>query len=301
LIDAEPSPAKVILRLCNFVTGSAALQGTHQSELHGRIIAAAWPHDSGFIDIVGFASKLGDNKRNHTLSVARCSSVKRFLGPSLDSLGQRFRFNVVMGKGEEDSQNDPTGNNGFFRAVVVKLFAQGQYKYEPPKVVPKPKLTEPAFHFEFKAIQVSSANIKVGQADFVEFSIRDVKNSRIRHFQYIGGGGNIPTPGPPVGVGVGRNSNVVGFSTDIAVNDFEDFAGSGTLRQESGASLGNKSVGGECKLSWTPAAYERRGIDKKITVHFSTSKGFGFGGGSGSTGQIIALPANHRPRVFPGE
>jgi hypothetical protein len=302
LVDPQPDPAKVTLRLCNFVTGQAGLLYDHQSELNSRIIKAAWPHQGGWIDIVGYASKLGDADKNMTLSIARCDSVRKYLAPHLDTLGSRFRFNVVMGRGEEESQDDPNEDDGFYRAVIVKLFAQGEYKWEPPpKPEAKPVAMQPADRFEFKAIQVSSANVKVGQSDIVEFSIRDIRNSRIRYFMYIGGGGTIPTPGPPVGASVGRNSNPATFLTRVPVPDFEKFEGNGTLKQEAGAALGTNSIGGECTLTWTPKAYTERSIDGNIEVKFSTGKGIGFSGGSGSGGRIVKLPDNYQPQKFPGE
>jgi hypothetical protein len=305
LIDSAPAPAKFAMRLCNFATGQARLLHDHQRELSSRIIDAAWPHQGGWIDIVGYASKLGDADKNLRLSNARCDSVKAYLAPHLDTLGSRFRFNVIMGRGEEESQNDPTGNDGFFRAVIVRLFAQGQYKWEPPpKPKPVPLPVQPADRFEFQAIQVTSGNIKLGQADVVEFSIRDVKNGRIRYFMYVAGGGAIPTPGPPVGASVSRNSNVVGFVTKVPINEFEKFEADNsdaTFLQDAGAALGGASMGGACTLKWTPRAYKDRSINAKIELTFSTSKGIGFSGGSGTIGRIVKLPDSYRPQKFPGE
>jgi hypothetical protein len=57
--DPAPTPASMAFRLCNFVTGHSELRPAHYTELQSQILDASWPHSTGWIDIVGFASKLG--------------------------------------------------------------------------------------------------------------------------------------------------------------------------------------------------------------------------------------------------
>ena len=306
LVDPSPAPAVLAMRLCNFATGSSALLPDHQAELSSRILQAIWPYSGGWIDIVGYASKLGAADRNMQLSLSRCEAVRQFLAPHLTVLGQPFRFNVTTGRGEEDSQDDPSGNDGFYRAVTVKLFAQGRYRWDPPQPAPKPQPTplEPAEFFQFIPVQVTSGSLSYYQLDMVEFGIRDLRNSRTRYFRYTSVlGVDFPVPyTPPVGASVGRMGVPKGFRTAIPINDFEKFASNdASLLQRPGGAIGTDSLGGRCTLQWAPKAYSERSVPGTIRVEFSTAKGIGVSGGSYSRGAIQKLPDSHQPRRFPGE
>src|SRR5207245_2949719 len=90
-----------------------------------------------FIDLLGFASKLGfasggdSNQKNLELSKRRIAAVKQMIlrhNPGT-------RFNVEDPKGSADDQGPRDDNDGFFRPVLVKVFGvkrPGETPVTPP-------------------------------------------------------------------------------------------------------------------------------------------------------------------------
>jgi hypothetical protein len=145
----------------------------------------------------------------------------------------------------------------------------------------------------------------------MEFAIRDMINGRTRYFLFLAGEASMPTPEKldgilkkvlslPIGVSVGRISNKVSFILNEPITDLETFAGSATIAQAAGASLGNQSIGGD--VSFTFSATLPSGKSQSVVAKFSTSKGLATPSlGSGGVGIIVALKPSHKPRTFPGE
>lgn len=123
---------------------------------------------------MGHASKLGYRSTqgdNWTLSIARCQAVRNYLQEKFFRLftpqfsavqigvaegdGEFHRPGVVMGVGDTQSGGDSTNdrNHGFFRAVEVKLYAQGTPKWKDPVPLRHGYTTVAANRFEFEAVE----------------------------------------------------------------------------------------------------------------------------------------------------
>ena len=120
--------AKVAVRLCNFLSGRSDLLKAHELWLDAYIKPAITSFQAPYVNIIGYASRLGNAKKNRELSQRRCENVKaRIAGYS-----SRVMFPLELGKGEAESGPDERDNNGYWRAVDV--FVYGAKVAEPPPV-----------------------------------------------------------------------------------------------------------------------------------------------------------------------
>ncbi len=297
------SPAAMELRLCNFPTGHSELLPDHVAALWKYIGRAMWTSQGAWIDLVGYASKLGyahNDSGNLTLSRARCAAVKNVLNPVLSRMGSRFRFNMIDGRGDTESQDDPTLDHGFYRAVLVRLFAQGAYHFDPIPVPPPHIWTpKPSDWFEFKAVEGASVTGGLFEASTMIFSMHDLINLRTRYYGYKGIGVSAPIPKlPAVGFSVGHGASAVQFHTLTPIVDMKDFEGQGNIEGFPGATLGPNSVGGKAIFTMRPDAYSRRGIHNPLRVTFSFSAGFGANLKDVTAGSIKMLDTSFRPTVY---
>jgi hypothetical protein len=323
IVDPSPAaPVAQLVRLCNFPTGSATLLSSHKAELISIITKHAFEGAGGHIDCVGLSSSLGfadKSKSNQKLSEQRAFAVKTFIEEHGKKVLHGFRINVSMGLGDSNSKSDPTGNDGFFRAVEVKFFISkgGFNPFPKPKPTPKPQPVpiKPTKSFLFQAIQVTSASLALkvsgAEIDTMEFAIRDQVNQRTRYYLFIGGAASIPTPDKidpllkkilslPIGVSVGRIGPQLPFITKDHITDMASFNGDASLIQKPGTSIGTKSLGGEIIFRFSPGGITD--FSKSIHLEFTTSKGITTPGlGSVGKGVIVMLSTNHKPRKFPGE
>src|ERR1700733_6924117 len=253
--DSEPQPAAVVFRMCNFATGNSALLPSHMKELQDKILDTSWPHCSGWIDIVGYASKLQyahNPQGNYDLSVARWESVKSYLGSALP---RGFRFNVIQGEGDGPAKG-ASADAGFFRAVLVRLFAQ---LYSPPpriktrQPIPQPQPSA-SNQFMFEAVSIYSAGIEFAQSDELLFKLTDMTNHQSRYFRYgVAYGPNLSWP--PVSKSSASDSKERPIiSTPFALRDLSDF-------ESPDAELGQISDGksfSKLRLGFKPNGFLRR-------------------------------------------
>ncbi len=114
----DPGEAKAAARLCNFVTGAARLLPAHQrwiDQVLGPIVKAA---AAPYVHVVGFASRRGDAAFNQRLSEQRCAAVRA----AVSRHSTKVVFPVDLGKGESESGSVESSNDGFYRAVEVRVF-----------------------------------------------------------------------------------------------------------------------------------------------------------------------------------
>jgi hypothetical protein len=133
--DIEPitnSPAKVAVRLCNFVTARAELLQSHERWLDAAIAPVVKSFQNPYVNIIGYASRLGDAKANADLSRRRCESVKRRIA----TYSTKVIFPLEMGKGEAESGSVERDNDGYWRAVDVYVY--GVRAPDPPLPPPLP-------------------------------------------------------------------------------------------------------------------------------------------------------------------
>jgi hypothetical protein len=315
MLDPDPKPAAMALRLCRFGTGHSDLLPEHVRALNEEVLEPHWRARDGQIKISGFASRLGytNNPRgNLILSDARCNAVKDLLEPHLPD-GFPFAIQSPDPKGDSESQNDPDIDAGFHRAVLVELFAHGYTKtyVKQPHPIPRHPLQSPSDLFVFVPIKVSSTSISllgpVGtENDDLVFKLIDTSTGESRYFMYNSSGSGfsagVSLPGPNRSIGY-ESSDRPTISTAVAIRDFANFTtvyGPVWAHLESyGASVSTPigSIGPSTyKFTFRPGVYVARDIHEWITVEFSFSKGAGLGiGASGSHGSITLLPKNYSP------
>lgn len=337
LVDPSPEvPVNARIRLCNFAVGSSQLLPAHKREIIDEITRATFNGLVGEVGCVGYASKLAYSDKGHTnqkLSETRAWAVKSFIEEHGKRVPHGLKVSISMGHGDQGAaQVDPTGNDGFFRAVDVNFFYSKKGTKPDPKPVPKPDpipppplpTIKPCRDFIFQAIQVSSGSVSPGDVsvgmDVMEFAIRDTINNRTRYYFYFGGSGQIPTPdqmlGPlgtllnlPLSASVGREGERKAFSIQHPITDMEDFASShmfmmknAMLVAAAGAGLGNTSFGGWYDFFLSPKAPNAAVPGHRVRLRFSTSKSVSMpsSGGIGS-GYVVMMKPGYQPRRFPGE
>lgn len=168
--DIEPVDAgksSVSGRLCNFPTGSPFLTPTHKIWLDEMVIPALHSSPNPWIDIFGYASRLGDYEFNKQLSYQRCEAVVRYVRAAVPNVPfpQEFGFGESKSDGAGVAEND-----GFWRAVELYVYANGK----PPKrklPPPEPRIVDEWFVTKFSgksesAIVVLGYSAMMGQITF---------------------------------------------------------------------------------------------------------------------------------------
>src|SRR5262245_35523454 len=72
---SNTTPAKLAARLCNFATRTDYPLGTHVTWLDKNVPSALKGLEAPWVDLIGFASRLGNFDFNQRLSQRRCESV----------------------------------------------------------------------------------------------------------------------------------------------------------------------------------------------------------------------------------
>lgn len=105
-------------RLCNFATNRSALLPAHQAWLRANIVPHLRRGTQGVVEITGLASRLGPAAPNDRLAWARAEAVRTFIQ---DETGQTLRDVLTASHGEAVSGGGPNDNDGYYRAVLVRL------------------------------------------------------------------------------------------------------------------------------------------------------------------------------------
>ncbi len=186
-------------RLCNFGTGGSALRPAHQAWLAQNIVPILREHGNCVVEIGGLASRLGGSGLNDRLGQSRADAVKDFLEQQLQmSLPQV----LTASYGESVSGGGASDNDGYYRAVLVKLHNGVVALPDPPPAVKRPptmpKVAGPKMYF---GIGAKFGGIVLGGTQTLEgyvFSVDDYKDQA--HVE-----ARIWTLGP----GLGGGANVV--------------------------------------------------------------------------------------------
>ncbi len=234
-------PFLIAARLCNFPTGTARLLPKHDDWLTKNVTAALASARSPWIDIVGYASKLGNAKSNTTLSSSRCDAVKS----RIRAQNPKATFNVELSKGESESLGDEDNNDGYWRAVDVYVY--GSRPSVPVRPPPLPKKIAGSTTFEIRVVGGGSASIII-QADNYFFQIVDVPRRRTAFFLYTGGGIGISIPKIPGPGSTTKAGPPTRFYTTRPTS-LHMLNSKASLYQDPGATLGPASVGGTMRLS----------------------------------------------------
>src|SRR5262245_39902235 len=84
VIRSTPPGGPLTVRLCNFVTGQSAVLPAHDTWAGTELAPLLTSSPGAFIDLHGFASKLGfrtgdSAEKNRKLSEARCNAVRTMI------------------------------------------------------------------------------------------------------------------------------------------------------------------------------------------------------------------------------
>jgi hypothetical protein len=108
-------------RLCNFATGSDALLPSHQDWISKHFVPKIKQHPNAWVDLIGYASRLGSAAANMALSQRRIAAVERLLRAQHPGI----KFNVRISKGEDAAAADDVAqanDDGYWRAVLLRWY-----------------------------------------------------------------------------------------------------------------------------------------------------------------------------------
>src|SRR5262245_58250782 len=105
-------------RLCNFPTGGSVLRPAHQDWLSRNIVPLLRVQGSCIVEIAGLASHLGATALNDRLGQARADAARTFLE---QQLRMSLPYVLAASYGESVSRGGVNNNDGYYRAVLVKL------------------------------------------------------------------------------------------------------------------------------------------------------------------------------------
>ncbi|MGA9918172.1 MAG: hypothetical protein WBR17_37085 [Paraburkholderia sp.] len=175
--DIEPveaGKASSAGRLCNFVTGQYKLLPSHTKWLDEKVIPLVRNSPNPWVDVFGYASRLGDAQFNKRLSDQRCEAVVQYIKAAVP----RVSFPQEFGFGESKSSGGVNDNDGFWRSVELYVYAMGR----PPEPRPRPitpEITDEWFVTEFAGhteslvvmlgYSVMTGNITFRRADSLQY------------------------------------------------------------------------------------------------------------------------------------
>jgi hypothetical protein len=192
------TPDEPSARLCNFPTGGSALRQPHRDWLTRNIVPIVRGQSSYLVEIGGLASRLGAAALNERLGQARATAAKEFIEQQVQ---MSLPHVLTASYGESVSGGGVSDNDGYYRAVLVKLHKGVVTLPDPPPVVKRPPTmpkTVPKMYF---GVGAKFGGILIGGTQTMEgylFSVDDYKDQ-------VHAEARIWTLGP----GLGGGANVV--------------------------------------------------------------------------------------------
>jgi hypothetical protein len=133
--DVQPitgTSARVAARLCNFTTGHSTLLPAHVTWLDGQVQPVVASSANPWVDLIGYASRLGSSAANQRYSQERCDAVRARIA----TYSAKVTFPQDYGVGESESTGDADDNSGYWRAVDVLVYgAKPAVRPPPPKPI----------------------------------------------------------------------------------------------------------------------------------------------------------------------
>jgi len=108
------------------------MRGTHTAWLNANV-APILQRRTTWVDLNGYASKLGTPESNQLLSERRCKSVRLYVSGFADQV----TFRTEHFAGESESAGDKDDNDGYWRSVEILV-----YERQPPAFRRIPERTE---------------------------------------------------------------------------------------------------------------------------------------------------------------
>lgn len=233
-------------RLIDFQTKKSELLEDHRCWLRDKVVPKILARPNAWIDLYGYASKLGNQPDNLALSRARAEAVKTFLTQQLAIHGRSIEgmVNIDCGFGETApgySAND-SDNAPYWRAAEVVVFGSRPTVVRPPAVPPTGNNL-----FEIRVVGGGSASVFL-QADNYFFQIIDLGRHQTAFFFYTGGGLGVSIPKIPGAGSVTHSGPMTPFRTSRPA-ELHQFNAKASLYQDPGATVGPFSTGGTLRLT----------------------------------------------------
>lgn len=240
--DVQPitgTAAAAAMRLSNFATGQSDLLPAHLSALDSSIAPVIRTMAGPWVDLFGYASRVGDVDFNQQLSQRRLTAVRDHLA----TYSANVNFQMQTAFGASQSTGETNDNDGYWRAVEVYVYASRPNAPEPP-----PPAVNGSTKFEIRVVGGGSAAVFLAGADNYIFQIVDLTNSRTAFFFYTGAGWSVSIPKIPGAGSMTYAGPPTSFETTLPVELYQ-FNSKATLFQDPGANLGPLSFGGTLRLS----------------------------------------------------
>jgi hypothetical protein len=248
ILPITGTEARMAVRLCNFQTAQSFVNGSHVAWLDLHLKPLVQALEGPWVDLIGYASRLGDFNFNAGLSNRRCDAVRRWISNYSD----RLHFNRQHPKGESESTGGEMNNDGYWRAVEVLVYGHKPPKANPTTIVGSTEFEIRVWGGASVAPTLPNPYIPPPQGDAYVFQIVDTKEKQTAFFVYGGAALSLPTPPSPFpNASLTSPGPPVKFGTTQAVT-LRDFEGKASLFQDPslGKSLpGQPSLGGKIHLS----------------------------------------------------
>lgn len=235
-------------RLIDFQSGKSTLLPEHRRWLRELIVPAILTRPNVWMDVYGYASKLGNQHDNLVLSRARAGAVKDYLSQELAMQGRNIegRINIGCGFGETAPgySIDNSDNVGYWRSAEVVVFESCPKIVRTPMIAPVHGNT-----FEIRLVGEGSAS-KFFQADHYFFQIIDICRGQTAFFFYTGDEHSISFPEiqDPTSVATSDPLTLFRTSRPTKLNQFNSRA---SLYQDPETTFGPFSKGSTLRLSLT--------------------------------------------------
>jgi hypothetical protein len=229
--------AKIAARLCNFPTGKSNMLASHRAFLDKEVAPVIRGMQGPWVDMFGYASRLGSASFNQQLSEQRIAEIRKHIA----TYAKNVNFQIQTGFGESQSGPKETDDSGYYRAVEVYVYAS-----KPPAPKPPKPVVTAATKFEIRVVGGGSASI-IAQADNYFFQIVDIVRQQTAFFFYTGGGVGISIPKIPGPGSVTKTGPPTPFDTTLPAELYM-FNSKAQLYQDAGATFGNWSFEGTMRL-----------------------------------------------------
>jgi hypothetical protein len=136
LCSPEQTDLRLASRLADFATNEAEPRPSHREWLRGPVADLLRARPGAWVQLVGYASALGDPAHNMDLSNRRMQRVEATIRAAMRSFDAFFGWQ----RGEEESGRRPNDNSPGFRAVDVVVYGPEAPKPAPPAVLTEKRL-----------------------------------------------------------------------------------------------------------------------------------------------------------------
>jgi hypothetical protein len=281
--DVMPVPkgtALLAARFCNIPTNKAAPLMSHLNWLDAHVQPLVRSLHGPWVDLIGYASRLGQARYNYWLSAQRVQKFREWI----DNYAN-IKFNLQSPKGASVSATDPTNNDGWWRSVEVFV-----YGFKPPTATPMTVVG--STKFKIRCLGTGSAAVSKWGVGGTVFEIVDKEASESAIFVHGGGSINFSLPNLP-DYSFADTGPWTDFQTSARA-ELYDFVGSATIDQDPGFQAGSLSYGSmRFKIDSSRLFTLGARIMPSMILAIETGSGVSFGMGIGLPGPFRMIGTTH--------